>query len=241
VWGQRVPSSDIYQEDMAMNTITIPADVVPLLYAGLQLDLWQCIVPQLDELLERPGRAEHPEWFTEPFERFCRTLALLEEIDWPRADPPAECEIELDTHRAALTCGLRAELKAQRYAVEEETGVKGDVELREPSMRAIDAIEGFLAGLSARAAAEAAEREIAGRFTDPSGIERAIVLQVMRDDHAARWDRAELVRELHDVDPRAIGDALARLKARGVIHLEGQQVMASLCTRYLSTLEMLSI
>jgi hypothetical protein len=236
-----VPFSDIYQEDMTMNSIAIPADVVPLLYAGLQLDLWQCIVPQLDELLERPGRAEHPEWFTEPFERFRRTLALLEAVDWPRARPPVGCEIELDAHRAALTCALRAELEAQRYEAEDEGGVKGDAELRERSIRAVDLIEGFLAGLPARAAAESAEREIAGRFTDPSGIERAIVLQVLRDDHAASWDRAELVRELRDVDPRAIGDALARLKARGVIHLEGQQVMASLCTRYLSTLEMLSI
>lgn len=76
-----MPFSDIYQEDMTMNTITIPADVVPLLYAGLQLDLWQRIVPELDEMLERPGRAEHPEWFTEHFERFCRTLALLEEVE----------------------------------------------------------------------------------------------------------------------------------------------------------------
>lgn len=40
---------------------------------------------------------------------------------------------------------MRAELKAQRYAVEDEGGVKGDAELRERSMRAVDAIEGFLA------------------------------------------------------------------------------------------------
>jgi hypothetical protein len=136
---------------------------------------------------------------------------------------------------------LRAELKAQRYAVEDVGGVKGDAELRERSMRAVDAIEGFLAGLPARAAAESAELETAGRFTDPSGIERAIILQVLRDDHAPRWDRAELVREFYDVDPRAIGDVLARLKARGVIHLEGPHVTASLCARYLSALEMLSI
>lgn len=95
--------------------------------------------------------------------------------------------------------------------------------------------------MSARAVAESAELEIAGGFTDPSGIGRAIVLQVLRDDHATRWDRAELVRELYDVDPRAIGAALARLKARGAIDLEGEQAMASVCARYLSALGMLGI
>jgi hypothetical protein len=136
---------------------------------------------------------------------------------------------------------LRAELQAQHHAAEDEAGVGGDAELRARSLCArslcaIAVIEGFLAELFARAASESTEREIAGRFTDPSGIERAILLQVLRDDHAERWGRTELGRELYDVDPRAVGDALARLKARGAINLERQQVMVSVCTRYLSTL-----
>jgi hypothetical protein len=79
-------------------TIIIPADVVPLVYSGLQLDIWQRVMPELDELFVRRGRLEDPEWFTEPFERLDRTRALLEEIDWPRAHVPAEVAIDFDAH-----------------------------------------------------------------------------------------------------------------------------------------------
>jgi hypothetical protein len=67
-------------------TITIPADVVPLVYSGLQLDIWQRVMPELDELFVRKGRVGHPEWFTEPFE----------------------------PHREVLLSALQAELQMQR-------------------------------------------------------------------------------------------------------------------------------
>jgi hypothetical protein len=88
------------------STITIPADVVPLLYSGLQLDIWQGVMPELDELFLRPGRAEHPEWFTEPFRRFDQIRELLDLIDWPRADPPVDLGVEFGRHREALLSAL---------------------------------------------------------------------------------------------------------------------------------------
>ncbi len=124
-------------------TITIPADVVPLVYSGLQLDIWQGVMPELEELFVRRGRVEHPEWFTEPFERLDRTRALLEEIDWPRTSAPAEAVVDFDAHREALLSALRAELQMQRDLRDTNENVK----LLEESLWAVVFIEDFLAGL----------------------------------------------------------------------------------------------
>jgi hypothetical protein len=221
-------------------TIVIPADVLPLLYSGLQLDLWQRVLPELTELLERPGRAEHPERFTQAFARLDRQRALLEEIDWPRTRPPAATEIAKE-HHAALLAGLYAERDAQRYLAQDARGTKRDLELRERSARAVEAIELFLAVLVQDDAQAPVERGTAGRFTDPHGIERAIVLQLLRDDHHTRWTRRELERELNDVAPQAIDDALKRLQTRGAVHLEHRQIRAARGINYLSTLGMVGI
>ncbi len=73
------------------------------------------------------------------------------------------------------------------------------------------------------------------------GAQRLIVLQVLRGDHDLRWSRQELERELHDVSPVAIGVALERLQAQDVVHLEGEQVWASPCTRHLDDLRFICI
>jgi hypothetical protein len=71
--------------------------------------------------------------------------------------------------------------------------------------------------------------------------ERAIVLQVLREDHEERWSRAELERELYDIEPLQLSDALARLREAGVVHLAGELVWASRCARRLDQLGMVSI
>jgi hypothetical protein len=71
--------------------------------------------------------------------------------------------------------------------------------------------------------------------------ERAIVLQVLRDDHDERWSRAELEQEIYDVEPLVISDALERLKEESVVHLSGEHVWASRCARHLDALGMVSI
>jgi hypothetical protein len=224
-----------------MNIIVVPADVVPALYSGLQLDLWQRVLPELDELLERPGRTEHPEWFAEPLLRLDRARALLQAIDQSRIDPPAALALDLDVHRLALVAALHVELRAHRYMAEAETGVEGDDELREQSKRAVLAIEAFLGGLPAEEARASDMDAQAGCCTDSGRIERAVVLQLLRDDHADRWGRAELERELYDVEPLAIGDALERLKAESVVYLEGEQVWVHPAVRYVDALGLVSI
>jgi hypothetical protein len=68
-----------------------------------------------------------------------------------------------------------------------------------------------------------------------------VVLQLLRDDHALRWPRGELERELYDVDPEAIGVALERLREQGVVHAEGERVWASPCARHLDSLGFICI
>ena len=76
---------------------------------------------------------------------------------------------------------------------------------------------------------------------DEEIAERAIVLQVLRDDRAERWSRAELEREIYDIDPPALGAALERLCHEGVVHLSGDRVWASRCALHLDALGMVSI
>lgn len=76
---------------------------------------------------------------------------------------------------------------------------------------------------------------------DDEVAERAIVLQVLRDDHDDRWARAELEGEIYDIEPLVISEALERLREVGVVHLSGELVWASRCARRLDALGMISI
>jgi len=66
--------------------------------------------------------------------------------------------------------------------------------------------------------------------------ELAVLSQLLRDDHPGLWTRAELDGELEDMSPQKIDHALLRMKAAGAVILEGEQVQASRCTRYLDGL-----
>jgi DNA-binding HxlR family transcriptional regulator len=78
-------------------------------------------------------------------------------------------------------------------------------------------------------------------YTDPGGIERALALQVLRDDHHERWTRKELKRELPDVKGRSIDKALDGLEEEGVVELDGEYVWPSRCAQYLNALGMVSV
>jgi DNA-binding HxlR family transcriptional regulator len=72
-------------------------------------------------------------------------------------------------------------------------------------------------------------------------VERAIVLQILRDDHEERWARAELAQEIPDFEPAALEEALTELERDGVLHCEGSSVWASRAARRLDGLELISI
>jgi hypothetical protein len=72
-------------------------------------------------------------------------------------------------------------------------------------------------------------------------LERAIVLQLLRDDHAARWSEAELASEIDDAGPAAIRTAIGALGAAEVLVTADGTIQASRCTRHLDELELISI
>jgi uncharacterized tellurite resistance protein B-like protein len=76
---------------------------------------------------------------------------------------------------------------------------------------------------------------------DPGVAERAIILQVLRDDHHERWTRKELKREIYDIKGRTINKALKRLQEEGVVDLDGEYVWSSRCAQYMDELGMVSI
>jgi hypothetical protein len=85
---------------------------------------------------------------------------------------------------------------------------------------------------------EQAEEELARRMWL---TERAVVLQVLRDDHDERWARADLVRELFDLERSVLDGALARLEREGVLCAEGPVVRASSTARHLDALELIGV
>jgi DNA-binding HxlR family transcriptional regulator len=82
------------------------------------------------------------------------------------------------------------------------------------------------------------ERRVGG---DPWMVERAIVLQLLRDDHQQRWTCAELTREIPDIEPSVLDEGLARLEREGVLHRKESSVWASRAARRLDELGLISI
>jgi hypothetical protein len=76
---------------------------------------------------------------------------------------------------------------------------------------------------------------------DPWTAEKAIVLQVLRNDHHERWTRKGLKREIYDMKGRAIDKALKRLEEEGVVKLDGKYVWPSRCAQHMDELGMVSI
>jgi hypothetical protein len=93
-----------------------------------------------------------------------------------------------------------------------------------------------------------------------AGLERAIVLQLLRDDHERMWSRAqlaiELSSELNAAAPdaeqaqegeqaqagrQAVEDALRRLERDGVIGITSQQAWASGAARRLDELGLIAV
>ncbi len=78
-------------------------------------------------------------------------------------------------------------------------------------------------------------------WSDPWTAERAIVLQVLREDKDWRWTLAELRAEVYDIDPVVLADALSRLERHGIVVSCGEAVVASRAALHLDALGMVSI
>lgn len=84
--------------------------------------------------------------------------------------------------------------------------------------------------------------EPGGDYLTPTWMaERAITLQLLRDDHDERWTLAELEREVPDVSSHAVRGALGRLRAEGVAVGCGRHVLASRSARRIDDLELIGV
>lgn len=70
---------------------------------------------------------------------------------------------------------------------------------------------------------------------------RAIVLQLLRDDHDERWSHTELQAEINHTETSALSSAVERLEQHGVVASLDGYVLASRCARHLDELELVSI
>ncbi len=71
--------------------------------------------------------------------------------------------------------------------------------------------------------------------------ERAIVLQVLRDDHAELWTLEELEQEIEDMPAEIVRGAVRRLGGVGVVVLGEEACKASRAARRIDALELISI
>jgi hypothetical protein len=73
--------------------------------------------------------------------------------------------------------------------------------------------------------------------------QRAVVLQVLRDDHPERWTQVGLERQLSDFLPEEVEAAVEDLAAEGVLSIndDDETIRASRCARHLDALELVSI
>jgi hypothetical protein len=83
------------------------------------------------------------------------------------------------------------------------------------------------------------------RAADGVGLERAVILQLLRDDHERMWSREQLMTEL-DCDRSQIGrdvveETLRRLEQEGVIGVSAAAVWASSAARRLDELGLIGV
>jgi hypothetical protein len=76
-------------------------------------------------------------------------------------------------------------------------------------------------------------------------LERAIVLQLLRDDRERMWSRVQLKTELEaeesKIDQETVEEALRRLHGEGVLGLSEEAAWASSATRALDELGLISV
>ena len=78
------------------------------------------------------------------------------------------------------------------------------------------------------------------RAVSGSRLERAIVLQLLRDDREQRWSSAELAIEM-DAQAPALAQALRALAEEGVLVVSGETAWASSAARRLDELGLISV
>lgn len=76
---------------------------------------------------------------------------------------------------------------------------------------------------------------------DTRRLERAIVMQLLRDDCPERWLAVDLASEIPDYALAMLERALVRLEYAGIVCRAGESVSASRAARHLDELDLIGI
>ena len=76
---------------------------------------------------------------------------------------------------------------------------------------------------------------------DPEIVRRAVILQILNENCEKRWSAAELQRELYNIEPHALHNALIMLERAGVLERAGETVYASRAARQLDELGLIAV
>jgi DNA-binding HxlR family transcriptional regulator len=77
--------------------------------------------------------------------------------------------------------------------------------------------------------------------SSPRRIERAIVLQLLRDGRPERWSREDLIGELAGVAPETLDATLLALERVGVLHRSNDAFWASSAARRLDEIGLIGV
>ncbi len=84
--------------------------------------------------------------------------------------------------------------------------------------------------------------DASNQFADGEpATESIIVLQLLRGDRPEWWSRADVLRELHDIDEDAIRGSLGHLARLGLLVLDGERVRVSDGLRHVDALGLICI
>jgi hypothetical protein len=79
------------------------------------------------------------------------------------------------------------------------------------------------------------------RAADDARLERAIILQLLREDHERMWSRGQLMTELESDRSELVEQALRRLEREGVLGISEQAAWASSAARRLDELGLIAV
>lgn len=98
---------------MRHNTITVPADLLPLLRSGAQIQAGRA-AQAFAQASERVGREQNSAWFLEPRELMERYNALLDATGWSERLNEHDVKLNRDSHAHALTRSLEEQHTIER-------------------------------------------------------------------------------------------------------------------------------
>jgi hypothetical protein len=208
----------------SVDTITIPAALVPLVRGAAYWDLHGEIeeAHDLTADLERenPGSLEE---FMALMALVDGTRALLDRLRWTAAGEQEAIEIDLHQYHPALHAALKAQLDADEGYL--ETTLEGEPGRPAAADRA-ETLRGLLNEIG----------EVAPGATGERQGEEHVMFVLLRDtrqldagEDARWWTVAEVENELDDCNPEGVRYALDGLVAEGVAVRDGERVRASRC------------